>query len=160
MLVSLFWMVEEQEYMLQKQLNKDIRFIFSLPKDAHISPYLKNLHWLPLVLRREYFLLTMTFNVIKFKRPTYLYANFEPHIILINTEATQTRSNDFFKIPVKTKTIYDNSYTISAMKAWNSLPYTFREIQKIDNFKIAVKDLLYKRFINSEFFFLFINLHF
>ena len=32
----------QQESILQKQLNKAIRFIFSFPKYVHITPYIKN----------------------------------------------------------------------------------------------------------------------
>lgn len=140
----------EQESSLQKQLNKAVRFIFKLPKHQHITPFLKKLNWLPLKSRREYFLITQTFKVLKTKTPLYLYELLKPHIIQnLEKNSMSTRSREIFRIPYKTKKIYDNSFCMLAMQSWNKLPKNIRDIEKLDSFKAAVKKMLLNNFKNS-----------
>ena len=40
------------------------RLIYMAPKFAHVSPFLKELHWLPVKFRIEYKILLLTFQVI------------------------------------------------------------------------------------------------
>ena len=141
-------LTNEQETNLQKQLNKAVRFIFKLRKHEHITPFIKKLNWLPLVLRRKYFILTQTHKVLKSKKPVYLYKLLEPHLIFPN-DSIQTRSKDTFKIPCKTKKVYDYSFCMMAMKAWNELPITIRNIDKLDTFKNTIKKLLLDNYKSS-----------
>ena len=58
---------------LQRQLNKGVRFIFSLPRHVDVKSYLGKLWWLSLEVRRTYFIFMQAFKVIKFQWPRYLY---------------------------------------------------------------------------------------
>lgn len=147
--VTFLDLTTEQEYLLQKQQNKAVRFIFSLPRYAHITPYIKKLNWLPLCLRRQYFLLTQMYKVLKFQRPLYLYNLVKPFLIKVDRDTIQTRSNLVFKIPFKTKKIYDHSFTIAAMKAWNELELKLRNIDKLSIFKNEIRKKLLRNYKNS-----------
>ena len=61
-----------QLYRLQKIMNRAARLIFKLPRHAHISPYLKRLHWLPIGPRIDYKIALITFKALRHGQPLYL----------------------------------------------------------------------------------------
>lgn len=147
--VNFIDITQKQSKKLESQLNKAIRFIFNLNKYSSTSNYRKKLNWLPLHYRRQYFVITQTFKVLKFKRPLYLYNLLEPYIINYNSESqlnsVQTRSKPFFNIPHPTKKIYDFSFTMQAMISWNELDVEVRSIDNLDTFKLRIKKILLDR---------------
>lgn len=58
---------------LDRQLNKAIRFVFNLSRRTSTVEFRRKLNWLTLYKRRQYFLLTLTYKVLKTKRPLYLH---------------------------------------------------------------------------------------
>ena len=57
---------------LHHVMNASARFIFCAPKHCHITPLLKQLHWLPIRLRIEIKILLITFKVLQGSAPKYL----------------------------------------------------------------------------------------
>ena len=57
---------------LHRVMNASARFIFCAPKHCHITPLLKQLHWLPIRLRIEIKILLITFKVVQGSAPKYL----------------------------------------------------------------------------------------
>jgi hypothetical protein len=57
---------------LQRVQNAAARLVYMVPKFAHISPYLMELHWLPVKFRIEFKVLTLTFQAIHGLAPKYL----------------------------------------------------------------------------------------
>ncbi|OXU19292.1 hypothetical protein TSAR_014345, partial [Trichomalopsis sarcophagae] len=49
-----------------------VHFIFRLPRDARLSPYIAKLGWLPPDKRRRYFLAATTFQILKTSKSSYL----------------------------------------------------------------------------------------
>ncbi len=49
---------------LQRVQNSAARLVYMVPKFVHISPLLKELHWLPVKYRIEFKILTLTFQAI------------------------------------------------------------------------------------------------
>ena len=94
-------------------------------------------------------MIIQTYKVLKFKRSTYLYNLLDPYIINYNSNlqsnSIQTRSKPFFNIPYLTKKIYDSSFTMQAMCAWNELDDEVRNINKLSIFKIRIKKILQER---------------
>ena len=58
---------------LQRIQNRAVRLIFGLKRHDHISPYLANLHWLPVKERVNFKLLTIMFQCLHSSAPSYLY---------------------------------------------------------------------------------------
>ena len=105
----------------------------------------RKLNWLTLYQRRQYYLLTLTYKVLKTKRPSYLYQLIEPHVINYSrTQVLPTRNRPVFAIPNKTSGTYDASFTI-ASKAWNSLSDSLRSAESVEQFK----SLLKQTYLNS-----------
>ncbi|OXU30167.1 hypothetical protein TSAR_012722 [Trichomalopsis sarcophagae] len=57
---------------LMRLFNTLVRFIFRLPRDARLSPYIAKLGWLPPDKRRRYFLAVTTYQILKTLKPSYL----------------------------------------------------------------------------------------
>ncbi|OXU29897.1 hypothetical protein TSAR_000993 [Trichomalopsis sarcophagae] len=57
---------------LMRLFNTLIRFIFRLPRDARLSPYIAKLGWLPPGKRRRYFLAVTTYQILNTSKPSYL----------------------------------------------------------------------------------------
>ena len=60
---------------LVKIQNASVRLICGLKKDTrHITPYIRNLHWLPLKFRIEFKILLLVYKALKDQAPPYLKA--------------------------------------------------------------------------------------
>ena len=57
---------------LQQILNSSARLVCGARKYDHISPIMKNLHWLPIEERIDYKILTLTYRCLNGGAPSYL----------------------------------------------------------------------------------------
>ena len=125
----------------QRVLNTSTRLIYCAPKSCHITPLLRELHWLPVCYRIEYNILLLTFKVLYDMSPDYLRQlifvlppskydlrrNFDSGILLASPK-------------VKAKiTLGDRLYTCAAPRLWNLLPSTMRSISSLNLFKKDLK---------------------
>ena len=61
-----------QLHKLQRVLNSSARLVLCAPRSCHVTPLLRELHWLPIRSRIEFKLLLITFKVLKGLAPLYL----------------------------------------------------------------------------------------
>ena len=54
----------------------------------------------------------------------------------------RSADNDLMKVPYSRTKNYDNSFTVSGAKLWNSLPLNIRKSPSIDSFKCSIKTYL------------------
>ena len=119
-------------------------------KSCHITPLLRELHWLPVCYRIEYKIIFLTFKVLHGMAPDYLR-----HLIsVLPPSRYNLRRNDdyaalltFPKIRTK-KTLADRSFSCAAPRLWNLLPTTIRSTSSLDIFKIRLKTFLFNRAFN------------
>ena len=125
----------------QRIQNYSALAICKIAKYDHISPVLKQLHWLPVKARIEYKLLTLTFKAVHGQAPSYLSE-------LISRRPTLRpglRSNHglLLTVPKITsradKSTADRAFSLSAPKLWNSLPEELRNCSSIETFKGKLK---------------------
>ena len=57
---------------LKSILNRAARLIYFLPPRVHITPYLIELHWLPVKARIEFKVCLIFFKALKFNQPSYI----------------------------------------------------------------------------------------
>ena len=57
---------------LQRVMNASARLVYCAPKSCHITPLLRELHWLPVCYRIEYKIILLTFKVLHGMGPDYL----------------------------------------------------------------------------------------
>ena len=132
---------------LQKIQNSAVRYIFHLKgKERYqsITPYLKDLHFLPIIYRIKFKLSLLVFKCINNVAPSYLS---DLVTLRKTTHHTVRADNDYFlleepKEPRCRKT--QGAFSYSAPKTWNTLPYSLRCMSVIEAFKVALKTYLYK----------------
>ena len=54
---------------LQRVMNSSARLVYCAPKSCHITPLLRELHWLPVCYRIEYKITLLTFKVLRGMAP-------------------------------------------------------------------------------------------
>ena len=57
---------------VQRVLNAAARLVSHAPRYCHVTPFLRELHWLPVRQRINYKILLLTFKTIHGKSPVYL----------------------------------------------------------------------------------------
>ena len=67
--------VGELDTRLQWLMNSSIRFVFSLKRDVHISPCRRQISWLSVKRRIQYFMGCSTYNIVNGNTPSYLLAS-------------------------------------------------------------------------------------
>lgn len=123
---------------LERLQNLCIRFIFGLRKYDHVSHYRSQLKWLPIRFRRNCHILTLLYSVLNnTKAPEYLRSRFTP----LSSHGLSLRSSNInvLAIPRHTSDFYSSSFTVQAVRLWNSLPHSIRSSESIWTFKTKVK---------------------
>lgn len=132
---------------LQGVQNTAARIITRTSRHSHITPILRDLHWLPIKSRLEYKILVHTYNAIYRLAPTYMSEMVETY-----RPTRSLRSQHSLSLVVhRTKTVtYGNrSFQAAAPTLWNSLPPHIQDLKTINTFKRALKTHLFIKFYNG-----------
>ena len=128
----------------QRVQNAAAQVIFMKSKYCHITPLLKELHWLPVTYRIQFKVILITFKALHDMAPSYISS------LLRVRQSTKysLRSNNAILLTAPLKksaaTTGDRSFTMAAPMLWNSLPSEVRNIHKLDNFKQRLKTYFYR----------------
>ena len=131
---------------LQKVQNSCVRFLFGkkvIGKWGHVSPFLKEAHFLPIRQRIEYKIALMSFKCINNIAPDYLKT-----CISIKKQSTkQLRTdNDYFLLQTPSAPYYkrtERGFSFCGPQVWNKLPYDIRTCNEISKFKKQLKHHLF-----------------
>ena len=126
---------------LQKLQNCAARVITGTFRSHHITPVLKELHWLPIAIRVEYKIALLTFKCLHDQAPGYLKDLIK---IYRPTRALRSASQNLLQVPrTKTRTLGTRAFTYAAPTVWNSLPQNIRTQHSLDHFKTLLKTYLF-----------------
>ena len=127
---------------LQKIQNNTARLIFRLKRSAHITPMLKQLHWLPVSQRIVFKILLLVYKSINENGPSYLTDLLHPY----QQEHYNLRStNQHLLIQTKANKNYgDRAFCVCGPKLWRDLPLSIRECDNAEAFKSTLKTHLFK----------------
>ena len=126
---------------LQKIQNSAARLVTLTSHYEHITPILRNLHWLTVPNRIKFKILLLTYKVINGFAPEYLSALLQPY-----KQKRNLRSNDKHLLAVpasRTSTFGDRAFSICAPKLWNELPLDIKLSTSVDIFKKKLKTFLF-----------------
>ena len=142
---------EANLHKLQKIQNNAVRFIFGIngkDKRNSITPYLKELHFLPVRYRIKYKIALLVFKCMNNSAPSYL----SDLVHLRDTKRHSLRlDNDFYilKVPPSPQfTRTEGAFSHCAPKIWNELPFSIRCISEMDTFKKVLKTHYYELAFN------------
>jgi hypothetical protein len=142
----LYDLPEFQNYRLQKILHIAARILTLTPLSHHITPIMKELHWLPIEKRIEYKILLITFKSRHSLAPQYINEMIMPYP---TPRPLRSADENYIAIPQsRTKTYGDRAFSVAAPKLWNRLPDELRESNELEHFKRDLKTFLFNSAYN------------
>ena len=126
---------------LQLIQNNAARVVLKKKKRDHITPLLKELHWLPVRSRIEYKICLLTFKALNNLAPTYISSLIKRYL-----PARLLRSAGRGLLEPKVpnlKRTGGRSFTVVAPAMWNRLPEGLRLATDLDGFKRDLKTYLF-----------------
>ena len=112
--------------------------------ENHITPILKDLHWLPIKIRIDFKILLMTYKCVNAIAPEYLC-----NLVTKKKCPRPLRSekSELLKVPTtRLKTYGDRSFQYAAAVEWNKLPIVVKNSPSVACFKTNVKTYLFKKY--------------
>lgn len=132
---------------LQSIQNFAARLVLRKGKFCHITPLLKQLHWLPVRDRIVFKILLLTFKTIHSSEPAYLR-----FLLEFKTFTRSLRDQDqlLLEIPRShSARMGDRAFSIAAPTLWNQLPLNIRAATSVHSFKSLLKTYLFSRRYSS-----------
>ena len=129
---------------LQQIQNNAARLIKRISKREHITPILKDLHWLPVRNRIEYKIATISFqclNDVSF--PSYLKDFVSAHIPARNLRSSNSKT--LTKPKINLKSYGERALPFQSAEVWNHLPPYVQNSVSLDSFKSNVKTHLFTK---------------
>ena len=124
---------------LQNIQNTAARLITRTSRYNHITPILKELHWLPVEKRIEYKILTYTFKALHGQSPVYMKNLLEVYEPRRNLRSKNEATTLVIPTEIQTVRYGERSFMYAAPKLWNSLPSHIRGLSKLNSFKKTLK---------------------
>ena len=127
---------------LQRVQNSAARLVTRSKKHEHITPILKNLHWLSIQQRIIFKIALITFKALNCMAPLYitdLLSDYHP------SRSLRSASQSLLCSPSVNTSYYGNrSFSVAAPLIWNQLPYGIRKSTSLNSFKKSLKTHLFR----------------
>ena len=122
---------------LQRVQNCAARLICRRKKHDHVTPLLKELHWLPIHVRPTYKLLTIAYSVMHGLAPEYLAELLDRHH---PRRVLRSASAELFSVPFSQTVRHgDRRFSVAVATLWNQLPNSVRMIETLPLFGTHLK---------------------
>ena len=109
---------------IQRVINCSARLIFKVPKSAHITPFLYDLHWLPISSRIQYKIALICFHIVSGTAPPYLSELL--HLYSPSRSLRSAADTRIFRVPrMGRRTLGERSLRYIGPVLWNSLCQAF-----------------------------------
>ena len=131
---------------IQSVQNAAARLLVGVKRSFHITPILKDLHWLPVVCRIKYKMLLLIFKCMKQLAPDYL-ANLLKKRIASRAKKSATDRHLLETKRTHLVTAGGRSFAHVAPKLWNELPYSLRASNSLVSFKKLLDLFISKIFL-------------
>ena len=121
-----------------------VKFVLSRDMMYHVSySDLRQLSWFSVSDRVRYFKLTMVFKVKKGFAPTYISESFQT---VASRHSYCTRGSFCDYSVSKELANSPHSFTFTAIKFWNELPMSLKQLDTLPNFRKRLKDHLFSSY--------------
>ena len=128
-------------------LHAAARVVACAPSRDHITPLLRELHWLPIQARIQYKLCLLMFGVQSGDGPDYLRELVVACCSVQSRRSLRSASGAQFIVPRTRLKFGDRSFAVAGPVAWNSLPLAVRTLTSRPTFKKALKTFLFGRYL-------------
>ena len=142
---SCLWgLPQNQLQRLQRVQNTAARIVSRTKKCDHITPVLRDLHWLPIEKRISHKILSLVYSCLDGTAPLYLQELVSRHA---PSRGLRSSSNSLLRVAGvdrhKKKRLGARSFECVAPQLWNKLPLTLRECDSKTSFKGQLKTHLF-----------------
>ena len=128
---------------LQRIQNNAARLVLEKSKRQHVTPLLKQLHWLPIQTRIDYKLATLAFRHFDGSLPQYLSSRLD---IYQPSRSLRSSNDRLLRVPRwKLKSFGYRSFSYQGPVVWNSLPIDLKLSSSLSSFKSRLKTHLFKK---------------
>ena len=133
---------------LQRVLNCAARIVFKSNKYDHITPLLKELHWLPIEQRIKFKILLITFKALNKQAPNYITDLLIPYK---PSRSLRSSTRNFLMKPVFNLKAYGGRcFVLASAVLWNDLPQSIKDSQSVETFKQKLKTHLFLQSYNGQ----------
>jgi hypothetical protein len=112
----------------------------SVKRRDHITPTLRDLHWLPINLRITYKIALITHKTLHYNSPSYLKSLITRYC---PTRCLRSSDKHLLAVPSLKSNAGRRSFSFAAPSIWNSLPVSLRSETRIHSFRAALKKHLF-----------------
>ena len=134
---------------LQSVLNAAARLIHRRRKFDHVSPLLKELHWLRVPERITFRLAVLAYRCQHNMAPRYLTAQLQQASNVGYRQRLRSASSAMLDVPcTEHVTIGGRAFSSTAARVWNSLPTAVQSSESLDIFRRRLKTELFERSYN------------
>ena len=128
---------------LQSVQNAAAKCIYGIGRREHVTPPLRELHWLPVKYRIEFKILLLVYKSLHNKGPEYLKQLLE---VYAPPRLLRSSASHLLVVPrTKLKTYGDRAFSVAGPRLWNSLPNLVKEAESVDSFKRALKTYYFRK---------------
>ena len=128
---------------IQAVQNAAVRLVAGASRFDHVTPLLRERHWLPVHLRVVYKMAVIVYKCLAATSADYLTALTRPPV---STTTLRLRSADTRCLHVpRTRTGYgDRAFSVAGPRLWNSLPDSVKSASSLGTFKQRLKTHLFR----------------
>ena len=129
---------------LQRSQNAAARLVSGARRREHISPVLRQLHWLPVDKRVKFKVLLLTYKATNNLGPCYLNALCSP---AVQRRTLRSSSQGLLNVPFTRSTLVQSrAFSFIGPSLFNALPSALRLSSSFDLFKQRLKTYLFNEF--------------
>jgi len=126
---------------LQAVQNAAARLISGARKFDHVTPLLREIHWLPVEQRTIFKMAVMTYKCVHGTTANYLVDYIRPPLsATANLHLRPTSSGRLF-VPRSKTAAGDRSFAVAGPRLWNSLPTSMTSPGSLATFKKTIEDI-------------------
>jgi hypothetical protein len=131
---------------LQAVLNAAARLVYRLRKYDHVTPLLRDLHWLRVPERISFRLAVLAYCAQHNLAPPYLSDEFHRVADATSRQRLRSGTSTALFVPATVhSSIGDRAFPVAAARVWNSLPHQVTSSPSLPIFRQRLKTELFKR---------------
>lgn len=129
---------------LQSVMNAAARLVYSARKHEHITPLLRDLHWLRVPRRIEFKLAVLVYRCLHGLAPSYLSAELQRVSDITSRRRLRSASTTALVVPpTRHSTLGDRAFGVAATRVWNALPANVTASDSLPVFRRHLKTHLF-----------------
>ena len=130
----------------QSVMNAAARLVFSASRYDHITPLLRQLHWLKALERVEFKLAVLVYKCRQRTAPSYLFEELcQPADFEARRRLRSASSSSLVVRRTRLSTIGDRAFPVAAARIWNGLPPHVTSAPSLPVFRSRLKTHLFRR---------------